>query len=57
MAELGLEDKIRNARTDLEVSFKEFHELLGDKKLTDNKSAAEKNEEKNRGISRYDREG
>jgi len=53
MAEQSLEDRIKSARHDLEVSFKEFHELLGNKKLSDNKSAAEKNEEKNRVDNLY----
>jgi len=41
-----IEEKLRRARADFEQSFKSFHELLGDKVLKINKSAAANKQEK-----------
>jgi len=41
-----IEERLRKARADFEKSFKDFHELLGDKVLKINKSSAANKQEK-----------
>lgn len=43
---ITLEERMRNARTNFEKAFKEFHKLLGDKVLVENKSEAARRVEK-----------
>lgn len=42
---VSVEEQVRKQRQDLEVAFKKFHELLGDKILDANKSTAVRNTE------------
>lgn len=46
MSETSLEERVKVARSELELGFKDFHELLKSKVLDSNKSAAVKNTEK-----------
>lgn len=42
---VAVEDEVRKHRQELELAFKSFHELLGDKVLSKNKSSAARNTE------------
>lgn len=45
-SQLSIEERLKVARTNFEKAFKEFHELLRNKVLKDNKSIAAKKQEK-----------